>query len=123
MPQETDDAYTATNRATKRDSLFLLTEFCDEDGNLLSVARVRNLSATGLMADCDRILAVGDRVRLTLRGNGKVAATIVWAEENRVGLAFDHSIDPMAARRPIAPTVVTPAAAPFPAKRFSPRPR
>ncbi len=102
MPHATDEATAAADRTAKRDSLLLLTEIFDESGRRLASARVRNLSATGLMAECDRMLEVGDRVRLTLRGAGEIGAAISWARDGRIGLLFDAEIDPMAARRPIA---------------------
>lgn len=101
MPHETDDAHPAANRAARRDSLLLLTEFFDEDGKPIALARVRNLSATGLMAECDRLLVEGDRVRLSLRGTGEIGAVISWACDGRIGLLFDQPVDPRAARRPI----------------------
>lgn len=118
MPHETDDAYPAANRAAKRDSLFLLTELFNENGASIASARVRNLSATGLMAECDRLLVEGDRVRLTLHGTGEIGATISWARDGRLGLVFDHSIDPKAARRAIAASSPSPSPG-FTVTRFS----
>lgn len=88
-------------RGARRDSLFLLTVLSSPQGVNLGTARVRNLSATGMMADCERPFAKGDRVSMTLRGVGTVTGTIAWAKDDRVGIAFDEAIDPQLARKPV----------------------
>ncbi|MEV5031056.1 PilZ domain-containing protein [Sphingobium sp. LMC3-1-1.1] len=87
-------------RSGPRDSLFLLTNLSSADGAPLGRARVRNLSATGLMADCERVIPNGLNVRFDLRGIGQVTGSVVWSREDRVGIAFDVAIDPQLARRP-----------------------
>ncbi|RVT40778.1 PilZ domain-containing protein [Sphingobium algorifonticola] len=89
-------------RRSRRDSLFLLTVLSAADGRDMGSARVRNLSATGLMADCETPVAVGDRVSMKLRGVGTVRGTVAWVRDDRIGVTFDREIDPQAARRPIA---------------------
>ncbi|MBB5987254.1 PilZ domain-containing protein [Sphingobium lignivorans] len=91
----------ASKRGAKRDSLFLLTTLLDEAGQPLGKARVRNLSETGLMADCDSHLRDGDRLVVRLRGVGDVAGRVTWVRGDRIGMAFDGSIDPRAARKPV----------------------
>ena len=88
-------------RKARRDSLFLLTVMTSPDGMELGSARVRNLSATGMMADIERPLAKGDRVSTELRGVGRVSGTVAWARDDRVGIAFDEPIDPQLARKPV----------------------
>ena len=88
-------------RGARRDSLFLLTVLSSPEGHNLGNARIRNLSATGLMADCERPFRVGDRVATALRGVGKVQGTVAWAKADRVGIAFDTTIDPQLARKPV----------------------
>ncbi len=88
-------------RGARRDSLFLLTVLSSPEGFNLGSARIRNLSATGLMADCERPFRKGDRVSMTLRGVGKVQGVIAWAKVDRVGIAFDTNIDPHMARKPV----------------------
>ncbi|HZV56559.1 MAG TPA: PilZ domain-containing protein [Sphingobium sp.] len=85
----------------KRDSLFLLAEVIRETGEAMGKARVRNLSATGLMADGDFVFLVGDRLVFDLRGVGAVGGRVVWVEGKRLGFAFDRAIDPQAARKPV----------------------
>jgi len=89
-------------RSGPRDSLFLLTNLSSADGTPLGRARVRNLSATGLMADCERAVPAGIRIRFDLRGIGQVNGSVVWSREDRIGIAFDEAIDPQLARRPIS---------------------
>ncbi|AUW60208.1 pilus assembly protein PilZ [Sphingobium sp. SCG-1] len=91
-------------RGSRRDSLFLLTILSAPDGRNLGSARVRNLSATGLMADCEKPFSQGDRVTMKLRGVGSVEGTIAWAKSDRIGVSFDAPIDPQLARRPVSDT-------------------
>lgn len=97
---DNEDGDKTENRA-KRDSLFLLTTIGHEGGTPLGQARVRNLSATGLMADCDYMFRQGDRIEVALRGVGQVSGQIAWARGNRIGVSFDRSIDPLQARKPV----------------------
>jgi len=90
-----------SKRATPRDSLFLLTTLADETGRPLGKARVRNLSETGMMADCERHFSDGDRLVVDLRGIGEVSGRVTWVRGDRIGMAFDRRIDPQAARRPV----------------------
>lgn len=84
-----------------RDSLFLLTSVARENGTAHGEARVRNLSSTGLMAECKIMLRVGERVVFLLRGVGEVSGHVVWAKGLRVGVLFDREIDPRLARKPV----------------------
>jgi PilZ domain len=89
-------------RSGPRDSLFLLTNLKSGDGKPLGRARVRNLSATGLMADCERPIPAGTKVILELRGVGSVSGSIIWSREDKIGMAFDEEVDPQLARKPIS---------------------
>jgi hypothetical protein len=93
-------------KRAKRDSLFLMTTIASADGAALGHARVRNLSATGLMADCDHMFQKDELVVVALRGVGEVTGHVAWANGQRVGIAFDREIDPQLARKP---THVAPA--------------
>lgn len=88
-------------RAAPRDSLFLLTNITTMEGASLGKARVRNLSAVGLMADCERPIACDARIILELRGVGLVTGKVVWVQADKIGVAFDELIDPQLARKPI----------------------
>jgi hypothetical protein len=86
----------------KRDSLLLLTTIARESGEPLGNVRIRNLSATGVMAECEHNLVSGDRVIIPLRGVGHVTGSVIWVRGGKVGIAFEHEIDPQLARK--APT-------------------
>jgi hypothetical protein len=88
-------------RAGPRDSLFLLTNLSSNEGTPLGRARVRNLSATGLMADCEQPVPAGSAIVLELRGVGRVSGRVVWSRDDKIGIAFDHEIDPQLARKPV----------------------
>jgi len=88
-------------RSGPRDSLFLLTNLTSDEGTPLGRARVRNLSATGLMADCERRVPAGSGIVLELRGVGRVSGRVVWSREDKIGIAFDREIDPQLARKPV----------------------
>lgn len=102
MNNEQDIPERGPARAASRDSLFLLTSFATVDGVPLGKARIRNLSATGLMADCERAVPAGIRVMFDLRGVGQVSGTVAWSREDRIGLSFDEAIDPQLARKPVS---------------------
>ncbi|WP_370172394.1 PilZ domain-containing protein [Sphingobium abikonense] len=89
-------------RSSPRDSLFLMASLFAADGRSLGRARIRNLSATGLMADCEMPLAAGQKVALDLRGVGRITGTIAWSRDSKIGLAFDEVIDPQLARKPVS---------------------
>jgi hypothetical protein len=86
----------------KRDSLFLLAEVIRETGEPMGNAKIRNLSATGLMADCDFAFLPGDRLVVDLRGIGPVPGTVVWGGAMRMGFHFDRDVDPQRARKPVS---------------------
>lgn len=88
-------------RSSSRDSLFLLTSITSSDGVNLGKARVRNLSATGLMADCERAIPADIDVVLELRGVGRITGRVAWSRKDKIGVAFDRDIDPQLARKPV----------------------
>ncbi|HJT39484.1 MAG TPA: PilZ domain-containing protein [Sphingobium sp.] len=98
-------------RSGPRDSLFLLTNLTSTDGAPLGRARVRNLSATGLMADCERPVPQGAKLVFDLRGVGAVSGSVVWSRKDKIGIAFDQEIDPQLARKPVS-SAAGPASAP-----------
>ncbi|MEC3911593.1 PilZ domain-containing protein [Sphingobium sp. CR2-8] len=101
MDKKQDISDRGPARAAPRDSLFLLTTLSTPEGAQLGKARVRNLSATGLMADCERAVPAGIQVICDLRGIGPVTGTIAWSRDDKVGIAFDAPIDPQLARKPV----------------------
>ena len=88
-------------RAGARDSLMLTANFriaerADE------TVRVRNLSSGGMMAEYTAPIERGTIVQVEVRGVGWVSGKIAWATDGRVGVAFDHDIDPLLARKPVS---------------------
>jgi hypothetical protein len=88
-------------RSGSRDSLLLTAQFRVGDSAQVSQVRVRNLSSGGLMAEYASPVARQTPVEVEVRGVGWVKGRIAWAAEGRVGVAFEHDIDPMLARKPV----------------------
>tara|TARA_R110000772_G_scaffold100306_1_gene200526 strand:+ start:1158 stop:1568 length:411 start_codon:yes stop_codon:yes gene_type:complete len=88
-------------RELDRDSLFLSAILRFVDGDDCGEVRVRNLSAGGLMAEAPVIAKRGDKVQLELRNIGRVTGYVAWVAQGRLGIAFDHAIDPKLARKPV----------------------
>ncbi|WP_066701906.1 PilZ domain-containing protein [Sphingobium amiense] len=101
MNDEDDISDRGPARSAPRDSLFLLAAISTPEGAPLGKARVRNLSATGMMADCERPIPADVRVRCDLRGVGHVDGVVAWARAEKIGVAFDRPIDPQLTRKPV----------------------
>lgn len=97
----------SSQRTGSRDSLLLSAQL-RIDGEPEATVRVRNLSSGGLMAEYPQPLERGTPVEIEVRGVGWVSGRIAWAAEGRVGIAFDHAIDPRAARKPVGTGTRTP---------------
>ncbi|MBU3076325.1 PilZ domain-containing protein [Sphingomonas quercus] len=96
-------------RASARDSVLRLwTLRVEGDAGAAPISiRVRNISAGGLMAECDHLFTPAERVALEVSGVGLVRGMIAWSDEDCVGIAFDRAINPKAARRPIGGGMMT----------------
>lgn len=93
----------STRRTSNRDSLFLsatIRRVDDSRAEPIS-ARVRNLSAIGLMADYHDVAVPGEPVIVTVRGIGSVAGKVAWTKKGRIGVNFDVEVDPLMARMPV----------------------
>ncbi len=88
-------------RARDRDSLMLRAETRLVAKNETIEARVRNLSAGGMMAEANIRVERGDPVEVNLRNVGWVTGKVAWVTENRFGVAFDHPVDPKLVRKPV----------------------
>lgn len=86
-------------RGAARDSLFLQAEVSVTGWPEPIIARVRNLSPGGMLAESVHHVAVGTVMQVTLPNVGAVVARCVWAGEGRFGVAFDHAIEPQSVRR------------------------
>lgn len=108
-PRETPEE--SADRSNERRSFFLSapirTEFHDSVD-----ARIRNLSAGGMMVELkaapDPDFAPGMRMSTELRGIGKVKGEFVWADGGRYGVRFDAQVDPELARKPVSSGTGTP---------------
>ncbi|MVZ97159.1 PilZ domain-containing protein [Sphingorhabdus sp. IMCC26285] len=63
--------------------------------------RIRNLSAGGLMAEAPMRVARGEPVEIHLRSIGWISGHVAWVTDGRIGIAFDHPINPKDARKPV----------------------
>ena len=55
--------------------------------------RLRNVSATGALIQCDQPLPLGGEVVLDLGKGGSVEATVSWTVGDHAGLSFDQEFD------------------------------
>lgn len=104
---ESDEATTtdaAYDRSSERLNFFLGTTLKTGPHEALP-ARVRNLSAGGMMVEFasepDPELADGDAVVAELRNIGRVKGKVAWIEGKRIGVRFEKNIDPGAACKPV----------------------
>ncbi len=90
-----------THRGMDRDSLFLkaVLKFASIEGEI--DVRIKNLSAGGLMAETPIRVVRGEKVEINLRNVGWISGNVAWITEGRMGIAFDHPIDPMVVRKPV----------------------
>lgn len=96
-----DGAPRTRSPGRKRDSLLLIARLQLGSDPVVHDVRVRNLSEGGVMAEFDQAVANDTIVSLELRGVGRVAGRTVWCEQRRIGIAFDHPVDPLLARKPV----------------------
>ena len=106
-----DDDDLASQRNGSRDSLLLSAQLRMASGSEVTV-RVRNLSSGGLMAEYAQQISQGTPVEVEVRGVGWIDGRVAWTAEGRIGIAFEREINPMAARKPVAPARTNPAAKP-----------
>ncbi len=90
----------SVKRGMDRDSLFLKAILRFSSSKIENEVRIRNLSAGGLMAEAPLRVARGERVEINLRSIGWITGHVAWVTEGRVGIAFDHPINPKDARKP-----------------------
>lgn len=85
-------------RTVQRDSLFLMAALAIDGHGPADNVKVRNLSERGMMAESDLRVRRGTRVAVMLRNIGLVPGEVVWSHGRRMGIAFEHAIDPKLAR-------------------------
>jgi hypothetical protein len=91
----------AAKRSMDRDSLFLKAVLRFSNTKNEHEVSIRNVSAGGLMAEILTDAPRGEPVEIKLRSIGWVSGHIVWVTARRVGIAFDHPINPKDARKPV----------------------
>ena len=96
-----NDNPASVKRGMDRDSLFLKATLRFSNSKGENEVRIRNLSAGGLMAEAPLRVARGERVEINLRSIGWITGHVAWVTEGRVGIAFDHAINPKDARKPV----------------------
>ncbi len=108
----------ADHRHDGRDSFFLLADVRRVGEADEYRAKIRNLSAGGLMAEGDMRVTRGQTIEVALRNLGWVEGVVAWVQDNRFGVAFLSEIDPKLARSPLVagegtPRFVKPAVATY----------
>lgn len=91
----------AAKRGLDRDSLLLKAVLRFPRTKDEGEVRIRNLSAGGLMAEAPLRVARGELVEINLRSIGWISGHVAWVTEGRLGIAFDHPINPKDARKPV----------------------
>lgn len=101
MNDISNDKAASAKRGKNRDSLFLMATLrFPKTGDERDV-RIRNLSEGGLMAEAPMRVSASDPVEIHLKSVGWISGHVAWISDGRVGIAFDHPIDPKAARTPV----------------------
>jgi PilZ domain len=91
----------SAKRGNNRDSLLLKAVLRFNSISDDREVRIRNLSAGGLMAEAPLRVARGEPVEIHLRSIGWISGHVAWVTEGRIGIAFDHPINPKDARKPV----------------------
>lgn len=98
----------ATKAERQRESMFLLAAVRFVEGADPLSVRVRNISSGGMMIDSAVEYAKGHRVLVELKNIGLINAYVAWSTATRMGIAFDHEIDPKLARQPLVKSAPIP---------------
>lgn len=98
----------ATKTERQRESMFLLAAVRFVEGADPLSVRVRNISSGGMMIDSAVEYAKGHRVLVELKNIGLINAYVAWSTATRMGIAFDHEIDPKLARQPLVKSAPIP---------------
>ncbi len=84
-----------------RDSIFMVADIRLLDKKTELSARIRNLSAGGMMVEVQAQIKDGDAIEVNLNNIGWVSGSVVWIYGSRFGVSFDSPIDPRLARKKI----------------------
>lgn len=103
-PHSNEDDTVSVKRGMDRDSLLLKAVLRFGSSKIENEVRIRNLSAGGLMAEAPLRVLRGERVEINLRSIGWITGHVAWVTEGRIGIAFDHPINPKDARNSVGST-------------------
>lgn len=112
-----EDCDTASQREAPRESMFLKARMSTATWAEPIDVIVRNVSAGGAMAVTERHLPIGVAVTLEFRRLGAVGGKVVRADRGKIGIAFDHVIDPQQLR--LQPTKSKPDDRPYVLRRYT----
>ena len=96
-----DKKLSAAKRGMGRDSLLLKAILRFPNTGEEREVRIRNLSAGGLMAEIPIDVSLGDLVEVNLHNMGWLSGHVAWVTDGRIGIAFNHPINPKDARKPV----------------------
>ncbi len=99
-PNKKNSAASA-KRGQNRDSMLLKAVLRFTASGEEGEVRVRNLSAGGMMAETPILVSRGEAVEINLNTLGWITGHVAWVTEGRLGIAFDHPINPKDARKPV----------------------
>lgn len=106
---DTANGDSSAKRDNDRDSLFVRANLKFQNGGEEGQVIVRNLSEGGLMAEAAVQAPRGSRVEIELKNIGWIGGKIAWIAEKKIGIAFDHPIDPKIVRKPSGEKLEVPA--------------
>ena len=78
-------------RAPRVTTILLIGKLAAQDRETL--CRVRNISATGMMAEVHGSFIVEEAVEVTLKAGDTLSGTVRWNRAGRIGVAFDERVD------------------------------
>lgn len=88
------------DRKAPRNSMMLSANIESQVRSLSTVARIRNISSGGLMAESPQPFEAGEAVTAELRGVGIVEGKVAWVVPGKFGVAFNSPIDPQLTLKP-----------------------
>ncbi|MEH3046898.1 PilZ domain-containing protein [Sphingomonas adhaesiva] len=80
-------------RVEPRDETLFRTRLRLEDGSA-HAATIVNVSPNGFMARCDAVVAIGDRVAVTLPVVGDFSGEVRWTLGGRIGCRLTREVPP-----------------------------
>ncbi len=88
-------------RNLQRSSLFIMGSIKVAESDVWVPIKIKNLSASGLMAEGKVTCQQGDRVAVEAKGKVDAEGSVAWIVGGRIGIAFDTLIDPQELKQPV----------------------